>query len=166
MGLDISAYRQLRKLENPALDEHGEPVDWQNTWKPCRSIIIEWTEKNWPGRSAGVEPDGVFGFAEQFRFRAGSYGGYNEWRRELAALIGEPDLDAYWEQATSGPFYELLNFADNEGVIGPVASAKLARDFAEHDAKAADRGGWFYEQYRRWRHAFELAADGGAVDFH
>jgi hypothetical protein len=60
---------------------------------------------------------------------------------------------------------ELINFADNEGIIGTTACAKLAKDFAEHAAKAG-RNGWCAKLYRDWQTAFEMAADGGCVDFH
>lgn len=49
-------------------------------------------------------------------------------------------------------------------------------DFAEHAAEAeayanklsdeGEEGRWWLDQYRLWRKAFEMAADGGAVYFH
>jgi hypothetical protein len=74
---------------------------------------------------------------------------------------------------THGPFYELINFADHEGVIGPKTSAKLAGDFAAFAEKSKafaeslsveDRDGW-NELYELWRRAFEVAAHRGAVLF-
>jgi hypothetical protein len=73
---------------------------------------------------------------------------------------------------TPGPFWELIQFADNEGYIGPTVAAKLATDFAnwadraKEFAKDPEVGEWWLVSYNKWRQAFELAADGGVVDFH
>ena len=69
---------------------------------------------------------------------------------------------------TGHPFVELIDFADNEGYIGPTVAAKLARDFAQHEASilSPEVEGWQAKLYRDWRHAFELAADNGCVDLH
>lgn len=162
MGLDITAYRGLVKVANPELDEYGSPVDWQSQWL-AHPVSIGWAETHFPGRSAGIEPGAVYTFAETMRFRAGSYGGYNQWRSHLAEMAG-------YSEGTAGPFSELINFADNEGVIGPVVAAKLAADFREHEQRADEyakkAGDWWLDKYRLWRRAFEMAADGGAVDFH
>ncbi|MNJ79827.1 hypothetical protein D3C77_779790 [compost metagenome] len=51
-----------------------------------------------------------------------------------------------------------------------MTSAKLAKDFADFDERAkyfdGDEDGWFYKKYLDWKKAFELASDGGTVDFH
>ena len=62
---------------------------------------------------------------------------------ELATLAGYAGADDAWER-TDGPFWELINFSDCEGVIGPKTSAKLAGDFAAFQEKAdAHHGQWF-----------------------
>ena len=114
-------------------------------------------------------------------FRAGSYSGYNHWREKLAEIAGYPSIetdrfgsglkemrhDAGAREAGSGPFYELIWFSDCEGIIGPITSAKLARDFADFQAKAdAVEDDYWREKYGKWRQAFEMAAEEGAVDFH
>lgn len=166
MGLDITAYRQLKPAPDAPMED-GQPVEWDKYFAPPQSII-NWTETNWPGRTAGLSA-GIYSFAESYDFRAGSYGGYGTFRRTLCQLAGNPSIDSLWEsEKPNGPFVELLNFADNEGVIGPEVAAKLAQDFATHEdnilAKAPDD--YFRGKYRDWRKAFEMAADGGAVDFH
>jgi hypothetical protein len=70
------------------------------------------------------------------------------------------------------PFYEFLNFSDQEGYIGPEAAADLAVDFATHASviepqlKAVSPV-WapLDETYRRWQAMFELAAGEGAVQY-
>lgn len=171
MGLDITAWRRLRPVAEPDYDSeyHDTHVDVH-------------ASSHFPGRTAGLangwyegsrcELLGPFG-----GFRAGSYSGYNSWREWLAKLAGYPATESpeapdkphsagAWA-ASGGPFWELINFYDNEGEIGPIVSAKLAADFAEWDerAKAASPEGWEYDRYKFWRLAFEWASDGGCVEF-
>lgn len=183
MGLDITAYGGLTKVD-AVFDADGEPIN------PATREPLDWgTEYHFqpransyfPGREAGIEMDAVYRAARQMGFRAGSYGGYNTWRDELAKLAGYPavSVDRYgtgnaqlrydrsaWD-ASGGPFWELICFSDCEGVIGPVVSAKLAADFASHQGDAdAHQDEWFRTLYATWRKAFEMAADNGAVYFH
>jgi hypothetical protein len=171
MGLDITAYRGLTKVED------REEADFIVGF-----ALIGWVE--WPGRTAGLERGAVYASTDRFGFAAGSYGNYNAWREELAQMAGYPlgHYEQYGKQWPSyavacwngaqGPFAELINFADNEGMIGPVVAAKLLKDFEEHEARAmqwaqglGDDEAWFIEKYRDWRKAFTYAADNGAVNF-
>ena len=68
--------------------------------------------------------------------------------------------------AAALPFYELLNFADNEGTIGPEAAADLARDFAEHRERVRpELDDYFARTYDHFEEAFKLAAGTGLVMF-
>jgi len=167
MGLDISAYPRLVPAPGDVAMTDGEPDDWQSYFV-VRRDEIEMTEAHFPGATEGLTP-GVYRRDGEFGFRAGSYGGYNQWRDQLARLAGWSGATAAWDdpKSVSGPFGRLINFSDCEGYIGPAPAAKLAADFAEYQ-HAADRhpDEWFREQYSRWRKAFEMAADGGLVDFH
>ncbi|OMF32348.1 hypothetical protein [Paenibacillus peoriae] len=158
MGLDITAYKRITKVENPQFDEDGDLVDWNKQWRTDGSM--KWSEQHWPGRAEGVDFDTVYSFDESYGFRAGSYSGYNWWREKLAGFAGKV------------AFQELIEFSDCEGVIGPVVSAKLAKDFETYEEQAKqysstiEAGEWWFEKYQTWKMAFEMAADGGAVDFH
>lgn len=169
MGLDISVYQKLVAAPNATLDEDGYPDD--DKFVVIDKGTIDWTEDHWPGRTNGITA-GVYAFTERAGFRAGSYSGYNRWRAWLARVSGHGTPDAVWSAAKpTGPFVELINFADNEGIIGPVVSAKLAKDFAENEDRIvamadADDDTYNIEMYRQWRKAFEMAADGGCVNFH
>lgn len=172
MGLDITAYKALTKVENPKLDSDGRPENYNEE-------TSFYANPDFPGRMEGIEENTVYRYVDAHGFRAGSYGGYNGWRNELAKLAGYP-VGAYREfgrayesyaagawKASEGPFYELINFSDCEGTIGPVVAAKLAKDFAEFQAKADEHPeDYFRHKYNEWRKAFEMAADNGAVDFH
>jgi hypothetical protein len=174
MGLDITAYRQLAIETDVETDDHGWPVDYDIYWRPGASLGF--SEGNWPGRAKGLpgDEDTIFSYGESYGFRAGSYSGYNDWRDWLARVAGWPNADDAWAHEKDlvplfTAFHELINFADNEGVIGPEVSAKLAKDFADNQAKAQsmdDTDGYYYNRYQCWQRAFEMAADGGAVDFH
>lgn len=166
MGLDITAYRQLKPAPDAQLDADGYPKEWGKFLR-IDTPTLAWTEDNFPGRANGLTA-GVFSFAESHGFRAGSYGGYGMWRNWLAQRAGHGSAQRVWENVTEGPFVELINFADNEGYIGPTVAAKLAKDFADHQAAVLAAGDepWCADLYRSWRRAFEIAADGGCVDFH
>lgn len=158
MGLDITAYRKLKVVKNPVLDKDGDLVNWETEWQPGGSM--EWSEKHFPGRGQGIEPQAVYTWKDSFGFRASSYSGYNWWRSKLEEFAGE------------NQFQELINFADNEGVIGPVVSKKLYKDFTENYERAVEfdktlgEGKRWINQYENWKKAFEMAADNGAIDFH
>jgi len=170
MGLDITAYRQLKPV---ACDRYDE------CWK--EHAHIHPNGDDFPGRDEGLTR-GCHAYAEEFGFCAGSYIGYNHWREQLAALAQYPlapdpgehhkgemaHAAAAWSgDVESGPFYELIDFSDCEGTIGPVVAKKLAADFALYQERAnAHEGEYWRERYADWRKAFEMAADGGAVCFH
>lgn len=167
MGLDISVYRQARLDPTATLDSEGWPTGDGHTLVHASSI--DFTEENWPGRTGGLKP-GVYAFADSDGFRAGSYGGYNQWRSWLATVAGWKNAEDCWNSAkTEGPFFELIHFADNEGYIGAEVSKKLAEDFAKHQGEAerlATDDPFYLEKYKAWRAAFEMAADSGFVEFH
>lgn len=179
MGLDISAFKQLTKIDC-VFDAEGEPIH-PETREALDYDFRAHVNPDFPGRNGSTENLAIYRAGDSFGFRAGGYGGYNAWRNELAKLAAYPakPFDRYktgdvqqrhdqgaWE-ADSGPFWELINFSDCEGVIGAEVAAKLAKDFADHQEKAdAHTDLRFLESYNEWRKAFEMAADNGAVDFH
>lgn len=171
MGLDITAYAHLTPAPHAELDSDGSPVDWLQHWHLTQTHI-DGTEKNFPGRTIGIAPPGVYSFSNVLRFRAGSYSGYNAWRNALARVAGYGSADAVWkapDEFAGRPFVELIEFSDCEGVIGPIVAAKLAKDFADNAIKAQGSEAFDVfdlQLYALWRRAFEMASDGGAVDFH
>lgn len=191
MGLDITAFSNLSYLGH-----HEVPEDSEHPYDPetfDRLHVEAITYDAFPHALLGVPNQqtkqygttmfivaGCFEITEkteQYRFRAGSYSGYNRWRQDLAAQFnpyrpGEGG-DAYGPPNLEGPFYELIWFADNEGTIAEPAAINLLADFRQYEAeyRAAHVSGtydgdWFIEKYLDWTHACELAADGGLIDFH
>lgn len=177
MGLDITAYRSINRLD-AVYDEDGEPID-PTTREPLDYAFKAYINSDFPGRADELVNHAVYNAEDSVHLHAGSYGGYNAWREWLAQMAGyalgkyeqyggirESYCVPCWNGAT-GPFSELINFSDCEGVIGCAVSTKLAADFAEFQAKAdASDKDLFRAKYAEWRSAFELAANNGAVQFH
>lgn len=161
MGLDITAYKNLQAVEKPERDENGELVNESTQWEP--RYDMEWSEKHFKGRAEGIDPEVVYAWDEELHFRAGSYSTYNVWR---------DCLETFAKSLDEGAFYELIMFADNEGVIGPIVSKKLLHDFTRYYKRAkiyantlGDDAQWWFERYELWQEAFTYASDNGAVVF-
>lgn len=162
MGLDVTAYRMIAPAPEAELDEGGYPVEW-DSYIRITPELIQLTEQNFPGRTQGLAP-GVFGFVEAMDLRAGSYGGYSLWRDWLAKLVGFQSATDYWKRADStSPFWELINFSDCEGYLGPVACAALVEDFARF---TPDGNVYENAKYQEWAQAVAIGADGGFLLFH
>lgn len=177
MGLDISACKNAVNINAEVFDAEGDPID-PITREPLDYDIRVCANADFPGREEGVVDRAYYKGDFSVSARWG-YGRYNALREELAKLAGYPagQYEQYgmvrdsfcttlWAGA-QGPFAELINFSDCEGVIGPVVSKKLASDFAEFQSKAdAHEAEMFRDFYSTMRQAFELASENGFVDFH
>lgn len=64
-----------------------------------------------------------------------SYIGYGLFRRSLAGMFGVDPEDYWRNDYRDQPFNEIINFFDNEGMIGPDACKELAEDFEEHHGR-------------------------------
>ena len=160
MGLDITAYKEIVKAQNgEAFDEAGE-LKWTDGWFEIH------INRDFPGRADDLQ-EAPHKAEEEFRFHAGSYGGYNQWRNQLAVAAGYPSAEYVWAIAKGGQFFELINFTDCEGVIGADTSKKLAKDFSDFEAIAnLHEDEWFRARYQDLKKAFEFAAENGCVCFH
>jgi hypothetical protein len=163
MGLDITAHKNLIAPQDceEVRDAAGD-LKWDAGW---HEVCLN---NSFPSRGDGLQDGQVYKSEDSFGFRAGSYGGYNSWRDQLAKLAGYSNAQQCWATPEkSGPFYELINFSDCEGVIGPDTSKKLAEDFATFERMAGlHEDEWFRSKYQDWKKAFEFASENGCVDFH
>ncbi len=184
MGLDISYYSDL-KLVGP---KTGEDSDYDYA-------VRIWNEECFEYQLGSLKREQIYDATSTSKygsFRAGSYGGYNQWRNELANMVGYNGADEVWcdkefdsfknfnlrkdkLKSLSGdivervkPFYELIKFSDAEGVIGSEVCKKLYKDFVDFDQQAKNhiQDDWFYALYNDWKKAFKMASENGAVSFH
>jgi hypothetical protein len=170
MGLDITVYKNVNVIGHASrIDDWEEDYymkDRENTvyiYPGLSDFFPEWAE--------GLEYGAVYEYEDSFSFRAGSYSGYNYWRRWLCETFLDVDPKVVWntpEAFENAPFYRLIHFADNEGYISQVHAQKLARDFQQYQEKVDDLDcePWLKDKYADWRKAFEMASENGFVDFH
>ena len=167
MGLDISAYGKLALvgIAND-YDDFEERFDWEtHVFVFPDDSFVEWRD--------GLETGAVYQFDNDnvYHFGAGSYSGYNDWRAWLCRIVLDVEPETVWGSIKAfkrAPFFRLINFSDCEGIIGPKYSTELAKHFADYQSEidAADCSQWSRELYASFRDAFEMAADGGLVEFH
>jgi|APSaa5957512622_1039677.scaffolds.fasta_scaffold71491_2 hypothetical protein len=184
MGLDIHVYPEVN------FDERVSQEEGEENWGLYTYL---YAHTGYPDRHEGIET-GYYSKGDEgddWGFRAGSYSGYSAWRRWLCTLVYGMDIEKFWDEAKEGPFWELLNFSDCEGFIGPKTSAKLAGDFEdlffalsagslEHLCSAlegkeapmdlpgrgeASSDPWLMEVAKEWHKAFRDAAHTGVVRF-
>lgn len=187
MGLDITAYSHLRYIgtcPDRGDDEHGyDPDTYEVTHVPAyaydafpHALMGVPNQRTVEHGTATFIEAGCFEVTEKtemHRFRAGSYSGYNRWRADLAERFnpyrkGQVDgAPVTLPPSPEGPFYELIWFADNEGTLSELVATKLLGNFRQFEVEyAASHDEYDVQRYRDWMRAFELAADGGLVDFH
>lgn len=109
-------------------------------------------------------------------WRAGSYSGYGEFRNFLAELSGLT-CEQIWKAPNDHPnlpFLDLIDFSDCEGVIGPVACARLNKDFVQFRdmifSDDADRRfrfdeGDLWRVWADWEKATEIGSENGCIVF-
>jgi hypothetical protein len=183
MGLDIHAYRNLKKL-NLQLNEDKEAIDPNNPKETYEGdYVVPYNNSHFEDSYFNGLEEVPYSYDEEFSFHAGSYGGYSEFRRIICRFLElvpeevnmwteeEPKMELkvegfYWN-GNKGPFSELINFSDCEGTIGSEVSKKLLKDFEEYKSKAEkiqDHFG-FLQRYNDWIKALTLASDNGCIIF-
>lgn len=188
MGLDITAYETAIELPPHEYSEGTAENHWEDSCydlghervfvyvgfeQSARGLVLYDNVKHYDG-GTGIRygPCYQVDRGKSFGFRAGSYGGYNAFRDALSqAALGVPAKEVFLnpDEYLDKPFFELINFADNEGTIGPEAAADLYKDFVDWGEKIVNTyldDSWFREKYEDWTKAFKLAGGSGIVDFH
>lgn len=161
MGLDIIAHEHATFVR-PDLgpDDDGEDG-------------LVFTPGNYPefaGREDGLA-EGWYEVDGETVSWSRSYHGYGWWRENLARMAGYTAEGLWANPDPSVPFFELVHFADNEGTIGPVTSAELAKDFGDYAEQAArfaqtiDHGDAWLASYEELGRAFRVASGAGLVRF-
>lgn len=151
MGLEVKVFQNIAKLPKDAEDYDFIASNYKVFKERCQNL--EWDAK----------------YKAETKKRMISYpcSSHNDFRRELAVLIGKERK--FWESPDipkDVPFYELFDFADNEGTIDWESSQNLYNDFVEHKQLATEKLPVYYlEYYGRWLEIFELGKDAGVVVF-
>jgi len=105
-----------------------------------------------------------------------SYTGYNGWREELTRAVHRCEPEKIWRNKdTNLALYEIINFSDCEGYIGPDAAADLLADFMDdylHDRYQqhldASEDTWvkaLASVWDSWITGLRLAVDGGLIRY-
>lgn len=138
MGLDVAVYNQLKKLDK-------RPDDVNAFYIRCCA-----GDPSWLSYIAPFQEDDLLSGEEVFYKRIGSYSYYNRWRDSLAQLAGYKKrkyeylagvvresacVDLWKGVVTEGIFYELINFTDCDGFLGPLTCQKLSQDFIDFQKK-------------------------------
>ncbi|KAB8333690.1 hypothetical protein SD80_012210 [Scytonema tolypothrichoides VB-61278] len=174
MGLDISAFSQVEFIEVvPDSDV------WEEKYDDNNGLVTEIITglQDFPERLlplfAPLEGFAVYRvYGEIHEFRVGSFTYYNEWRKQLSVLVTRMEPEEIWKRRKEPsiqqlPFYELIDFSDCEGSIGPAMAQKLAQDFMAHQLYIEQRtDADFQEVYADFRKAFTIASNNGIVTFH
>lgn len=156
MGVLIRAYRQLTPRDaylQDGVDPH-DPV----TKEYIDNCVVAFVNPQCPLRSDRIPHGSVWNYTEQMHVISTTYIHYKEWRDQLAQMVGHVS-------GQLGPFHELLDFGDSDGVIGWQTSAKLSRDFANHQQLASRQEPMFYFIYCNFHRGFDVASDNGLVKF-
>jgi hypothetical protein len=156
MGLTVRVYTDIQETNEKEYD--------------FKVFTLEGFEKRVKNLKWRANYKGNFvGFFIQYPYSAHTY-----FRDILAELIGmkkdfwrdlESEEEVYLNNSEL-PFYELFDFADNEGCIDFESSKNLYTDFENYEALAKEKfNPKDYERYSNWKDAFFAAKDNGVVVF-
>lgn len=163
MGLDIVAFEKARKLHEN-FEAKPEEIEYEGENEVFRVRV------NTAFDSHDHLTDGIYTHeGRMVDFTAGSYGTYNGFRSDLCRMAHGVMPNIVWnnkELYLGGDFFELINFSDCEGVIGPTTAGKLFNDFKKHrDAYHLENNAWDAENYDLWMKAMEFASNDGMLIF-
>lgn len=164
MGVNIVALKNIRCVAS--LDDDTDIPDAVRVWNPA--LFETRADGLVEGRYAGEWPPD----REHATLRSFSYHGYNHFRDLICLGALKVSSEEVWQNARAfegKPFYELIDFPDNEGAIGPRTSAKLAKDFRAWAVTMSIAMSSLYpdgiRRYGSLMRAFEWASENGVVVF-
>lgn len=152
MGLDIYYMKNIKRISDYPEDDD---YDYDHHYlQPNEQFNVH-----------GEIRDGIYSAEDEQSFRVGSYSGYNGWRNRLAVMAG---YSSFEEACTTpeGPFVELINFSDCEGVICAEVSEKLYNDFLNNHVFAKEKMEQYdLETYEDFMNGFASAKENGCLVF-
>lgn len=126
MGLDIHAWSQAEKVEHyDACSDDSDVCACSDELDVCVAYVIS---PEFHASLAGLDDGSMYrGSGEEAHFSA-SYSGYNRLRDAISLAgigVGARQVWGDAERHSEHPLFPLVNFADNEGTIGPLAAARI-----------------------------------------
>lgn len=114
---------------------------------------------------------------EEHHFRAGSYSGYNRFRRFLCESLVGVEVETLWASPDlykDSPGFEMINFSDCEGILGTGVCKKLYPQLLENRNKfesylenrfsdGGDEVRWEMATYDDFLEGFRLGSENGIV---
>jgi hypothetical protein len=156
MGLDVRTYGNIKLAENE------EDADFT-------AFVID---EDWKHKIKNLQDGKAYNGDVVFTGVSYPYLAHNRFREKLVKLVGREDLldnegKIKWDELpTEIPFYDLINFADNEGCLDWEVSATIYSDFEKYNFKAKlEMNEYDYSKYETWLETFKSAKNDGVVVF-
>ena len=156
MGLDVKTYGNIKLAENV------EDADF---------IAFVLTE-DWKHKIKNLQEGKAYNGDIIFRGVSYPYSAHSSFREKLIKLIDREDLlnadgCINWGILPAEiPFYDLIDFADNEGCLDWEVSSKIYTDFEKYNEKAKlEMNEYDYSRYETWLETFKSAKNNSVVVF-
>jgi hypothetical protein len=157
MGLDVITYGNIKLAKN---EEDADFVAY---------VINE----KWKHKVKNLQYGKAYNGDVIFKGVSYSYSTHSRFREGLVRLIGREDLldsggKIKWNKLPAEiPFYDLINFADDEGCLDWEVSSTILSDFEEYNEKAKlEMNPFDYSKYETWLETFKYAKNNGVVVFY
>lgn len=172
MGVCINFYKDFENVT-----EEGMAISAAPDYNPdyiydyIYDAGIEEIYTLFPHSLRGMDDVGFVRLGEEFPQEVMmSYGGYNRFREDLCIKAYGVTTHDVWndlDKYRGREFFDIINFADNEGVLGSVAVSCLAHDFSHYDFDWGIQYGYNSHQkiYNKFRDGFNFASHGGLAIF-
>lgn len=162
MGLDATAFERVELFLARSHEDLTEE-DFDHYYS--MGYTIPYFNPDFPGREDRLV-EGVYETYGGVYSCGCSYGTFSTVRRLVSRVALGVDAVTIWsnpEPFKKGTLFEWINFADNEGTLGPDTCLKLAED-CELLPDPLDLGDeWYTGIFAAWRKMFRLAAGGGMI---
>lgn len=156
MGLDVRVFGNIKLAEN------------ENDADFTASVAHE----EWKHKIKNLQYRKEYSGDVVFTGVSYSYSAHNRFRELLIRLIDRDDLldnkgEIRWRELTSEiPFYDFIDFADNEGCLDWEISSIIYNDFEKFKDKAKlIMNEYEFSRYQTWLETFKFAKNNGVVQF-
>jgi len=154
MGLDVRTYGNIKLADNE------KDADFM-------AYVIN---EDWKHKIKNLQDGKAYNGDDVFSGVSYSYSSHNRFREKLVKLIGRKDLldsegKIKWDELPAEiPFYDLINFADNEGCLDWEVSNTIYSDFEKYNEKAKlEMHSFDYSDYLTWLETFKSAKNNQGV---